>query len=109
MKTYDLSNMVKGWFVGNFEPSTYKTEEFEVGVKYYQAGHKEPSHYHQKADEITVIISGIAAINGVEHSSNAIVFISKNEYAEFEAITDLVTVVVKTASVKGDKYIVEKS
>ncbi len=30
----DLKNMFRGWFVGNFEPSIYKTDQFEVGVLY---------------------------------------------------------------------------
>ena len=25
--------MIKGWFVGDFEPSVYKTNDFEVGIK----------------------------------------------------------------------------
>ncbi|GIU68975.1 MAG: hypothetical protein KatS3mg002_0211 [Candidatus Woesearchaeota archaeon] len=33
MKTAKLSEMTKGWFIGNFEPSLHKTNDVEVGVK----------------------------------------------------------------------------
>ena len=34
----DLKNMFRGWFVGNFEPSIYKTDQFEVGVLFHPKG-----------------------------------------------------------------------
>ncbi|WP_262410630.1 hypothetical protein [Flavobacterium johnsoniae] len=33
VEKYNLDEMFKGWFIGNFEPSLYKTNEVEVGVK----------------------------------------------------------------------------
>ena len=38
MKTEKLSNMVRGWFVGDFEPSVYRTNAVEAAVKSYKAG-----------------------------------------------------------------------
>ena len=38
MKTAKLEDMVKGWFVGNFEPSLLKTNDVEVAVKSYKKG-----------------------------------------------------------------------
>ena len=32
MKIFNLNNTVKGWFIGDFDPSLYK-DNFEVGVK----------------------------------------------------------------------------
>ncbi|EGH20306.1 hypothetical protein PSYMO_01929 [Pseudomonas amygdali pv. mori str. 301020] len=49
MKTARLQDMVKGWFVGGFEPAAFNTESCEVGVKIYQAGEKEAAHYHKVA------------------------------------------------------------
>ena len=54
--------MVKGWFVGNFEPSLYKTNEVEVAVKRYTVGDKEDAHFHKIATEFTLILNGT---NGV--------------------------------------------
>lgn len=33
-----LDDMTRGWFVGNFEPSLYITNDVEVAVKQYKAG-----------------------------------------------------------------------
>ena len=63
MKKFKLDEMTKGWFVGDFEPVAIKTKDCEVGVKYYMAGTKEIAHYHSKAEELTVIISGKVRMN----------------------------------------------
>jgi hypothetical protein len=33
MKISKLKDMFRGWVVGNFEPSLYKTDDVEVAVK----------------------------------------------------------------------------
>jgi len=58
MRIENLENMIKGWFVGNFTPTAYRTNDVEVAIKKYQAGEKEEWHYHKIATEITVILSG---------------------------------------------------
>ena len=35
MKTARLDEMTKGWFVGNFFPTLYRTNDVEVAVKRY--------------------------------------------------------------------------
>ena len=64
MKSAHLEDMVKGWFVGNFEPTLCKTNDVEVAVKNYKAGDHEGKHYHKIATEFTVIISGQVRMNG---------------------------------------------
>ena len=46
MKIANLNDMIKGWFVGNFEPSLYKTNDCEAAVKKYKKGDKEQKHFH---------------------------------------------------------------
>ena len=55
MKLHKLKDMFKGWIVGNFEPSLYKTDDVEVAVKNYKAGERDEKHYHKIATEITLI------------------------------------------------------
>ena len=107
MKNFDLEDMVKGWFVGNFLPSVYSTDQFEVAVKRYKSGTYEQLHFHKIATEITVISNGTARMNGVEYKDGAIIMISPGEASDFYAITDVLTTVVKFPSVMGDKYLVE--
>ena len=104
MKVEKLENFKGGWFIGNFEPSLLKTDEFEVAVKEYRAGDKEPAHVHKIATEMTLVLNGVALFNGQPVSSGNIVVLEPGEWNEFEAFTDVTTVVIKTPSVKGDKY-----
>lgn len=105
MKLFNLDDMVKGWFVGDFMPTVYKTENVEVGVKKYFAGAYEALHHHKVATEITVIVSGQVKMNGVIYEAGSILVISPNEATDFLALTDVVTTVVKLPGAKNDKYI----
>jgi hypothetical protein len=109
MEANNLNDMIKGWFVGNFEPTVYKTGDVEVAVKHYKAGDQEVRHYHKIAKEITVIIKGETKINGVVYKEGAIVVIAPNESADFLAVTDVITTVVKIPGASNDKYEVTKS
>ena len=96
--------MIRGWFVGNFEPSCLKTLECEVAVKKYIKGDHEEWHFHKIATEITVILGGEAQVNGVVFSDGDIIRLEPGEGADFKAITDLTTVVVKIPGAPNDKY-----
>ena len=104
MKTAKLSEMTKGWFVGNFEPTLYKTNDVEVAVKTYAAGAYEKKHYHKIATEITVITKGTVRMNGVEYSVGDIIIMEPNEATDFYAVTDAENVVVKLPGANNDKY-----
>jgi len=104
MRKSHLRNMIKGWFVGGFEPSVFNTEVVEVGVKRYQAGDSESRHHHKVATEITVVLDGRARMNGHEYASGDILTILPGESTDFIALTDVTTVVVKLPSVRNDKY-----
>lgn len=64
MRTHKLTEMVGGWFVGQFHPAVLRTGHFETAVKYYQRGDREPLHHHKVAVEITVVASGEVACAG---------------------------------------------
>lgn len=104
MKSYRLDDMTKGWFVGNFEPAVLKTEAAEVAVKSYTAGTVEPRHYHKVAPEVTLIVSGSVRMNEDRYGAGDIILIEPGEATDFEALSDVTTVVVKLPSVAGDKY-----
>lgn len=105
MRTADLKNFFKGWFVGNFEPSLIKTNDVEVAVKKYVAGDYENSHYHKIATEITLIVSGEVEMNSVKYKADDIIVIEPNEKTDFKCLTDVVTVVVKYPGASNDKFI----
>ena len=99
--------MTNGWFVGDFKPTVIKTKDCEVGIKFYIAGTKEGAHYHSKAEELTVVVSGKVKMNDRVFEAGDIVKVSKDEVVEFEALEDSTTVVYKSASVSGDKYLIK--
>lgn len=108
MKHAKLNDMVKGWFVGAFNPTAHSTDACEVAVKSYKAGEKEASHYHKVATEITLILSGRVLMAGREWGEGDIVVLEPGEATDFEALTDAVNVVVKTPGAINDKFLVEK-
>jgi len=105
IEQFKLSDMVKGWFIGDFDPTLYRTNDVEVAVKNYRAGDSEESHYHKIATEFTVILNGIVEMNGTEYKSGDIVKISPGAVTNFAALTDVTTVVVKIPGASNDKYI----
>lgn len=105
MKTAKLENMIKGWFVGNFEPTLLKTNYVEVAVKEYKKGDYEAKHYHKIATEITVITQGRVKMNGREYKKGDIIVMEPNEATDFEALEENTTnVVVKLPGANNDKY-----
>ena len=105
MRRDHLSNMVGGWFVGNFVPSVMHTSDFEVCVKYYQAGDCEPQHYQLSATEITCIVSGEARMGAELLGPGDIIVLDPFDAVPFEAITDVALVAIKTPSVANDKVL----
>lgn len=104
MQIFRLENMKSGWFIGAFEPSVCFTAACEVAVKKYKKGSLETAHYHAKATEITLILEGSAIMCNQQMGSGDIICLDPFEVTSFEALTDVVTVVIKLPSVADDKY-----
>tara|TARA_B100000989_G_C19273058_1_gene357037 strand:- start:57 stop:389 length:333 start_codon:yes stop_codon:yes gene_type:complete len=103
-KTYKLSDMKKGWFVGNFFPTIHNTNNVEVAIKKYNAGDKEGKHYHKLATEITVITKGEVEMNGNKYKEGSIIVIEPFTATDFHALSDVTTTVVKIPGANDDKY-----
>ena len=106
MKLDKLDNMFRGWVVGNFEPSLWKTDDVEVAVKHYDVGDYEEKHYHKIATEITIISKGMVKMNDILYSSGDIITIEPGEATDFKVLKDTITTVIKFPCVEGDKYLV---
>jgi len=106
MQTFRLEDMTKGWFIGDFSPTAHRTRDCEVAVKHYRAGDAEAAHYHKVAREFTVVVSGTVRLNGREFGAGDIVVLAPGEVAEFLAVTDAVTTVVKLPGAPADKFVV---
>lgn len=108
MRIEKIENMTKGWFVGNFTPSLYKTKDVEIGLKFYKAGDYEQKHFHKIATELTVIVKGEVKMNGSVYKEGDIIILEPYEVTDFLALTDSITTVVKIPGANNDKYIVEE-
>lgn len=109
IERYKLEDMVKGWFIGAFEPTLFSTSDVEIAVKKYKKGDCEKSHHHKRATEFTVIITGEVEMNGMHYSDGDIIKISPGTSANFKTLTDATTVVVKIPGAANDKYITSET
>jgi len=108
MRKFDFSIMKGGWFVGNFEPTAFKTKDCEVAyVKHFKDQEWE-KHFHKIATEITFVIKGKIKINDTIFSSGDIFVIEPNEIADPKFLEDSEVIVVKLPSSTSDKYNIEK-
>lgn len=107
MTITNLSEMKRGWFVGNFEPTLCKTNDVEIAVKEYHKGDKEESHYHKIATEVTAVISGRVKMFDQIWEEGDIVVAEPGDITSFEALEDSINVVVKIPGANHDKYVVE--
>ena len=108
MKKFNFSEMKGGWFVGNFEPSAFKTKDCEVAfVKHYKDQLWE-KHFHKIATEITFIIKGKIKINDIIFSAGDVFVIEPNEIVDPKFLEDSEIIIVKVPSITNDKYNIEK-
>jgi len=104
LEKFNLDDMTKGWFIGNFEPNLFKTNDVEVGIKTYKAGDHEGFHHHKVATEFTVILNGSVEMSGEVFTNGDIIRIKPGVSTNFKALTDVTTVVVKVPGASNDKY-----
>jgi quercetin dioxygenase-like cupin family protein len=104
----NLENFIKGWFIGNFEPTLLSTQDFEIAIKKYKKGDYEESHFHKISTEYTIIVKGKVKMNGIIYKTDDIITIQPNEKTDFECLTNVITCVIKIPSSKNDKYLSEQ-
>lgn len=105
LERHKIDDFTRGWFVGNFSPTLIASDAMEVALQRYRAGDYERRHVHKIATELTLIVSGLARMNGEEVHPGEIVTMKPGEATDFEAVVDTVAVAVKIPCVKGDKYV----
>lgn len=103
----DVSNIKEfkgGWFIGNFEPTLFKTKDFEIAHHKHPAGYLGQLHTHKIATEVTYIVKGYLTASGIPLSAGDMFTYYPNEIAnvQFHENTDLI--VIKWPSVPDDKY-----
>ena len=104
MRIYNIKNMTRGWFIGNFEPSILRTKDFEVGLLTHKKGEVWPKHYHALAVEYNVLIEGSMTVQGTKINPGDIFVFDPMEIADPVFNEDCKVLCVKVPSVTGDKH-----
>jgi len=104
MKRYKHSEFKGGWFIGDFEPSILRTPQFEVAVMTHKKGEEWPAHYHAKAEEFNLLLSGKMKVCSETIEEGDIFIIERHEVVDPVFLEDCKLVVIKVPSVPGDKY-----
>jgi len=99
-----LKNYHRGWFIGDFDPSIFRTKGFEVGVLTHKKGEVWAEHYHKIATEYNVLLKGKMTLNHTTIVEGDIFVIEPNEPARPEFLEDCTILCIKVPSVIGDKY-----
>jgi len=104
MKRHKITDFWRGWFIGNFEPSLLKTEQFEVGLLTHLKGEQWPKHYHKVGTEYNVLISGSMTIAGSTIEPGDVFVFEPGDVADPVFHEDCQVLCVKAPSLPGDKY-----
>lgn len=104
MKLFHLDDFTNGWFIGNFEPTIEKTENFEIAQHFYHSGFMGTPHFHKLSREVNLIVRGLAMVNGKILGSGDIFVYEPNEISNVKFLDDTILIVIKFPSVPGDKY-----
>lgn len=107
MEIHKINDMVGGWFIGDFEPSVYRTQDFEVGIKKHHKGEQYETHYHKESTEINYLVEGKMIIQNKELTAGDVFVIFPYEISDPTFLEDCTVVVVKTPSSPKDKFIVK--
>ena len=107
MKTYNIKDMKHGWFIGNFEPSMLKTDQFEVGHHFWKEGTSPVLHKHNVLTEYNYIVKGCVRIPGDQllYAGSMFVF-EPGDVSDISFMTDTELIVIKVPSIPNDKEII---
>ena len=100
----NINDYVRGWFIGDFEPTVLRTKDFEVGVLTHLKGETWPAHYHKDSVEYNVLVKGCMVIQGKKINSGDMFIFEKGEIAGPVFLEDCTVVCVKVPSIPTDKY-----
>lgn len=107
MYSNKLSEMTRGWFVGNFEPSAYRTNDAEVAVRVLEKGYCEKPHFQKNAAKIIVVLSGKLCMFQKKWVAEDIVVFEPGDISSIEAVEDSKIIVVMLPGIRNDKIYVD--
>ena len=108
MNLHRLEDMIGGWFVGNFSPTAYTTNDVEVSYKLHPKGEIWDTHYHEKVTEVNLLVRGEMILQGKKLIAGDIFTLNPYEIADPEFLEDCEIVCVKLPGITNDKISVKE-
>jgi len=105
-KEVDINQYIRGWIIGDFEPSIKRTTHFEIAVLHHKQGEKWGFHYHSQAIEYNILLSGKMMINNISIEQNSIFIFEQNMISCPVFLEDCIVLCIKIPSIPTDKYII---
>jgi hypothetical protein len=105
MKRFKLSEAGdRGWFIGTFERSVFKTDQFEVAYGFNTAGDTSRAHYHKVSTEINLVTHGRVLVNDDIFVAGEGFIMEPGDPCQCQYLEDTHTLVVKVPAMPNDKY-----
>ena len=104
--THDLSEFIRGWFIGDFDKCIKRVKEYEIGLLKHARDEKWRFHYHKVSTEFNFLLTGKMLLNGVLMEENNLFILKPNQIACPIFLTDCEILCIKIPSVPGDKYLI---
>ena len=102
-----IENYTRGWLIGDFEPSLFKTKNFEVAVISHHRDEKIPLHYHSELEEYNVLLSGKMIVNNQELVEGDVFVLARKEVVNVTVLEDSKVLCIKIPSIPEDKTCIE--
>ena len=106
MKILKHSDMLRGWFVGGFEPTAYYTKDFEVGYRTHLPSDPPDPHFHPIVTEINLITQGRMLLQNKELTTGDIFILYPWEVADPTFLEPTSIICVKLPS-ENDKQLLK--
>lgn len=107
METYNWLTMNRGFFVGDFEPTAYRTKNVELAIKGITKGTLDAGYYREKDTELICILDGKIESKGGTYKEGDILVIKSGEMVELFAAENSRILIVKFPGTKGDVHSVK--
>jgi hypothetical protein len=107
MKVFELKDFDRGYFIGDFPKAIFRTNAFEVSLKFHKKGDKHERHYHRFTTEFILVVRGKLHVNGTYISQGQIFVLEPYMVNEIEYLEDSELVIVKSPSLPNDREVIE--
>lgn len=104
MKYENIENMKLGYFLGNFSPAIFNSENVEMAIKSYNFGNYEGGYYRKTDTEIFVVLLGKVEFNGKVLSKGGMIRYEPREVKHVFPVEDSQCLVVRFPGTKRDLH-----